>query len=767
MRYAALRTLIVIILGIILAQSITIPNLFLIIGVIVALGVGYLTKWHSLYFALLLVSSLNYNRSKAKQNIIENFPLYEKNVKIQAQIIDSPISESNRYSAKLLQINNHSVSGKVFLYIKDINRKETNLVNPVKINLSYGDIVELNAIITDFDFPKNPNLIDYNAYFHKQDFIGNVFTFASEIKTVKAKHGCYLIRYIIIPVRNYIFKTIDQFLDGDEKDLLLGMLLGEKRGMSSKLRATFTDTGVAHILAVSGLHIGILIGVVLLLLPIIRIHGLSALIIIFIVTILYLSVIGFKASAVRAGLMVIFASVGLLWERKYEPTNGIFVAALIILLISPQALFDISFQLSFSAALLIILITPRLYNLIKQKQIPKFIKHFVLFPLFISFSASIGTAPIILYYFFQYPLLVMGANIIIIPLVTLALPLGFLVILFNLFLPALASIYANTLWLILKSIIFMSDKFAHLKWQIIEPGRPSILLITLFYLLVLLILFWKNLRFRKIALVVLLFGLNFFIWQKVLQPKQLTVTFLDIKQGDAIFLETPNGRKMLIDAGIENEIVSQFFKSKGIKNIDLAVITHPHLDHYGGYRNLIDNIKIKTFIIATDISKDTIYTNLINIIKNRQIKHIFAEQGQTIKGLGVKVEVLSPDVLTKQIYNMNALEPNDISIVLKMKYENTTLLLPGDLDNTQLIAKQPIHAQILKSPHHASKKANNNLLFSKVKPEYLIVTGRKNINQDVLDLIEQYRIKVFNIRKDGAITIKANQSTLKFIKYKK
>lgn len=764
MRYAVLKTIIAIVLGIILAQYLSIPNLYILIGIVILLIFSFSTKTYwLLYCVLIFTSALNYNGFTAQQNQINNFPLYDIPVKIQTQINETPLSESNRYSAELLKINNSPVSGKIWLYLKSTSSD----TSPEKqnITLSYGDIVDLKSKITPFDFPRNPNLVDYNRYYHKQGYLGSVFISLQDIDTIISKPGNLLMRRLVLPLRQYFFKTIDKYLDADEKDLLIGMLLGEKRGMSKQLRATFSDAGVAHILAVSGLHIGILIGLLLLFLPIIRIRRWPALIIIVVVTIIYLALIGFKTSAVRAGLMIIFACLGLFLERRYEPINGAFLAGIIILIIAPQALTDISFQLSFSAAIAIIIITPRLYNAIRDKKLPRFIKHYLLLPCFVSLSASVGTAPIILYHFYQFPLLVVFANLIIIPLVALALPLGFLVLLFNLFLPAVAGIYANTLWLTLKLIIFVSDKFADLHWQTIEPARPPLILIVLFYLAVLLMLFWQNLKFRRVSLAVLLIGLNLFVWLNALQPKQLSVTFLDIRQGDAIFLDFPDGKKMMLDAGQPNEIITQFLKSKGIKNIDLAVITHPHLDHYGGYKNLINRIKIKRFLIATDTSPDTMYTNLIGAIKNSPAQIFFASQGQVTDGLGAKLEVLSPDSTTKRIYDIGDLDPNDLSIVLKLTINNISLLFPGDIDDTGLINGQPIQAQILKSPHHASKTANNRMLFDKVKPQYIIITGRKKINQDVMDLIEQYQIKAYNTRKDGALILRTYPNRLKFESY--
>jgi competence protein ComEC len=279
------------------------------------------------------------------------------------------------------------------------------------------------------------------------------------------------------------------------------------------------------------------------------------------------------------------------------------------------------------------------------------------------------------------------------------------------------------------------------------------------------LLFWKNNTFRKISLAVILVGLNFFIWQKTLQPKSLSVTFLDIKQSDAIFLDLPNKRKMLIDAGKENEVVPQFLKSKGIKNIDVAVITHPHLDHYGGFRNLLDDFKITNLIIATDKPKDTLnklYTNLIDNIKSKGIRIYYADRGQVIEGLGINVEILSPDASLRRIYNMNALDPNDLSIVLRIDYHNTSFLFPGDLYDAEILKGLPVQSKILKSPHHGSKNANSQLLFSSVKPEYLIISGRKNISRSTIDLINQNRIKSINLRKGGAIVVEVKENKVIF-----
>jgi competence protein ComEC len=766
MRYAATKALLLIVLSIIFASYFKLSNIYYFIFFVLSILSAFLTKGYSLYIALFLASCFNFNIYNTNQKALKGFPLYDTPLKIQAQIIEEPIIENNRYTARVLKINNSPLSAKIFLYVKNANRQ-----------LSYGDIIEVNSKISDFDFPRNPDLIDYNNYFYKQGYIGNIFTTGPEIrfvKLVKQKQGNKFIQHLINPMRRYFFKTVDQFFDKDEKDLLLGMLIGETRGMSKTMRTTFADAGVAHILAVSGLNVAIMIGVLLLLLPIFRIRGIWELIAIIIITLLFLSIVGFKPSAFRAGLMAICASLGLFLERRYDALNGVFIAAIFILLLSPQALFDIGFQLSFSAVIVIILIAPKIYDAIKGKNTPKFIGLYIILPSIVSFAACIGTAPIILYHFFRLPVLSVFANLLIVPLVSIATPLGFLVVLINLFWHGLSGIFANTLWLSLKLVILISNKFANLSFAVIEPGRPSILLIILFYLTITMLLFWKNNLFRKISLAIILIGINVLVWQKVLQPKELSVTYLDNKTGDtmfinktgdAMFINLPNNRKMVIDAGEDGEIISSYLKSKGIKTLDLLCISHPHLDHYGGARKLITEFKIKKLLIATKESKDTMYTNLIDRFSKIGSNILLADSGETIDGLRIIAQIFSPNTTLKRIYSMDALNINDISIVLKITYNNISLLFPGDLDDADIINNLPVQAQILKSPHHGSKNANSQLLFSTVKPQYLIISGRKNISQFTSDLIDQNHIKLFNLRKGGAIVVEVKENKVIFTEF--
>ncbi|MCX8014438.1 MAG: ComEC/Rec2 family competence protein, partial [candidate division WOR-3 bacterium] len=411
-----MKSLLFIVLGIIFAHFFKVSPYFLLVFFFLALSLSFFTNGYSLFFALFVISAHNYEVWQNRYKNLTNFPIYDTPVKITARIIDTPISENKPYSIELMSINQKSVFGKAFLYYKSQEKEPF-----------YGDIIELYAQISDFDFVKNPNLIDYNDYFHKQGFIGNIFQDNSNIKITKSKQGSWHWQYVIFAMRRYFLNTIGKYLAGDEKDLLLGILLGEKRALSKNLTVAFADSGIAHILAVSGLHISIIIGIGMLLLSIFRVRGVVKLMVLVLLTAVYLALIGFKASAVRAGLMTMFACLGLLLERRYEPINGVFLAGIIILLFTPRALFDISFQLSFVTTTAILLMAPRLYNSIKNINIPHALKTHLLLPLFVSFSAMIGVAPLLSYYFFEFPVPGVFANLLVIPLVSLAIPLGFLV----------------------------------------------------------------------------------------------------------------------------------------------------------------------------------------------------------------------------------------------------------------------------------------------------------------------------------------------------
>lgn len=287
------------------------------------------------------------------------------------------------------------------------------------LRIDYGDELRLYA---EVERPERLESFDYREYLLRRGIWGVVTLWSRGQLRLISEGGSPLLRWGY-HVRERAFALLDRRLPQEESGLLVGLLFGERGHLKEELEAQFRDAGVAHVLAVSGLHLGILIGLFFLIL---RRVGLSpGQIYLTLVPLVgfYLLVVGFRVSLLRAALLFGFLALGwLLAERRVilrrwaDPYQGLSAAALAILGWNPQALFDASFQLSFSATLGIIALARPLERNLKFLRL-RWLRGL----LAVSLAAQLGVLPAVAWWFHRVYLLVIGANLIVIPLVTLAL----------------------------------------------------------------------------------------------------------------------------------------------------------------------------------------------------------------------------------------------------------------------------------------------------------------------------------------------------------
>lgn len=738
MRYAALRTLISITLGIILAEPFKVPLIYLVAGIVISVALVRFTRGYSLYAAIIFVSMLNHTIQKPSS--IE--PLYNKPIKIVGAIIDEPVSKEKvpRYTVDLKNVyigeDEYSISGKVFADL-----------GPERIQLLYGDVISCQGKIESFNFPCNPNLFDLNKFYFRRGILGRIKFSRENLNIIGHNRGNPIAQYLIFPLRRYFFKVINHYLTGSARALYAGILLGEKQDLPKNLRLAFSNTGLTHILAVSGLNVAILVGMCILLFSVVGLYRgrWYTLIVLGIIVFLYVGVTGFEPSAVRAGLMAFLASLGFFLERKAEPIQGVFVAGILILLFSPFALFEIGFQLSFGATIALILFGTKIYELLGKITALSFIRKYLFAPLAVVLAAQLGVGPLLVFYFFKLSVITILANLLVVPLVGFATPLAFVVALFHLFAPFLAKIFAETLWLILSAILFITDKLGSLSFSSIDLPKPSVVLIIVLYVLIFMLFYLNRPLVRKAFVLILLVSLNIFAWSSVFPKRQLTITCLDVYNGDATVMQLPNGRTVIINTGNrKNEILPTFLKSKGIKTIDLLVITNTHPNFYQGIELLNKDFRIDKAIVPNDP-----YSKIFNYLA--EDKTIPLSSGEVIKvdGLGVKLEVAS--ARDKRRY------PN--SLELKVANDNFSMLFTGNLNDLSLLNESMPSVTILKPSYY--KYTNWDRVLSLVKYKYIVISERWGIPNWLRELVDKYKTKIYNIRTDGALTITVNNGRIR------
>lgn len=271
----------------------------------------------------------------------------------------------------------------------------------------------------------------------------------------------------------------------------------------------------------------------------------------------------------------------------------------------------------------------------------------------------------------------------------------------------------------------------------------------------------------------LLFALlmaNVFIWNAVLAEQNngiLTVAFLDVGQGDAIFIEAPNGNQMLIDGGRGRAVLEKLSKVMPFydRSIDVVIATHPDQDHIGGLPNIFRRYDIEYFL-ESGISHDTAaYATLISLVEQAGVERVFARRGMRIVlDEGVFLDILFPD------REPTGMKPNDASIVAKLTYGDTSFLLTGDTTKRIERYLASVHGKaldidVLKVAHHGSKTSSDPMLLGFASPSYAVISaGEGNSyghpHKEVIDSLLKFGAEILETAKRGTIIFKSDGTNI-------
>jgi competence protein ComEC len=423
-------------------------------------------------------------------------------------------------------------------------------------------------------------------------------------------------------MRQSLARIIDNSLSLENASFHKAIILGFQKGITQKMRDAFNATGLAHLLSISGTHFALLAFIFFTLvrttakfLPIKILTKMTlyatpsqtAVVLTMPVLILYALISGGSTPTVRSLIMIFIYMLALFLGRKGQWLNSLAIAAVVILIWQPDALFDLSFQLSFIAVLstgYALEIAgrgnkedntresgPGLLRLNFVRKIAGKIK----ISLFITIAAIMGTAPVALHYFYQFPVISPVTNLLITPFVCfVVLPAGFFAgffaLLFN-----MNSLPAGYLIDFLTDLpLNLTKTLSHIPFSSLHLHKPPVITIALYFLS--LAFFVKAKSKWKLLPLVLVFCF-YMTYSFLPADKNFRITFLDVGQGDASFIEFPDERVMLVDGGAEDydagrRVIAPYLWAKGIKKIDYMVLSHPHPDHYGGLIYLMDNFKV-------------------------------------------------------------------------------------------------------------------------------------------------------------------------------
>lgn len=623
---------------------------------------------------------------------------------------------------------------------------------------------------------QNPGGFDYTEWLSFQDLcVTGFLRDQGKICRLADDSGVWSLLQRVDMFRDRIRTVIDSRVPDPVNLFLRALLLGEGKALPDTIAESFARSGTTHVIAISGLNIGIVAAAsfflfrlllstsetLLLYLNVPKLSAFLSLIPIF----FYTLIAGAGVSVQRAFLMVATYIAALLLNRERDLFHALGLAALLILGCQPTALFSASFQLSFLAVLGILIVAPRLQTAVPQRDpLLKDLEaawrrratyQLIMF-LSVTLAATVATAPLVVYHFSLLSLSGLAANLVIVPLAGAAVVcLGLIGVVLVPLLPGAAGSVFWVAGALSALAIAAAEYFGSLPWAALLVPTPSLAEVALFYLLLGALLFWKRSAWAKAGSVALAFTLIAITiaWSAHLRPKDFRATFLDVGQGDATLLQFPQGKTMLIDSGgsydqrfdIGKQIIGPYLLRQRIRRLDYLVLSHQHPDHFGGMKYLLKRFSVGELWYNGDTLDDVYWQEIIALAQEKQVKvrivHA-ALPAHTIQG--VEVRVLHPGTGLGSPLRSNA-SINNRSLVLTFTYGRIRYLFPGDIHadtERMLVVKQRLlSASVLKVPHHGSLTSSSAEFLKAVHPQIAVCSAgyRNSFNLPHPKTIARYR----------------------------
>lgn len=630
-----------------------------------------------------------------------------------------------------------------------------------------GSIVRLTGKLSTFENASNLGQFDARSYYQilKISYRLNQATILA--KTTKY-NSCAENLYRL---RSFLSAKISEALPGKEAAVLQAMLLGEKSGMEKELKALYQRNGIAHILAISGLHISLLGMGLYRLLCKAGIPMKAAAVLAFGLMIFYGAMTGFSVSALRAIFMFSVRMLGVLAERTYDMLTATGLAAVFLLLGQPRYPEHSGFLFSFGCVLGIGLVLPVL------AEGPAPVKGILS-----GAGMAAVTLPVYLWFYYQFPTYSIFLNFLVIPLMSLLMTAGLFLLACQILFPPLAVPFSFFVRGVLRIYEEGCAACEGLPGHLLTPGKPEgwQAAVCLFLLLSLLLMKRKLRPGARWGIVLLASAVLFF------HPADgLKVVFLDVGQGDCIYIENENKSRYLIDGGsssvsrVGKYRVIPFLKCQGAASLDIVFVTHPDEDHCNGIRELIlegkrEGIEVKCLALPDIAEKcrEENYRELAQAAENARIPVIYLSAGQRLERGRMELECLHPQA--GGFYK----EPNEYSVVLKLNYGSFSAMFTGDVEGkgeeqmTQALQKEGNSPDltVLKAAHHGSGNSTGVEFLKSQNPLYTVIScGEKNPyghpHRELLERLENQGGRVLITFETGAVSFRTDGRRVKVEKF--
>ena len=707
---------------------------------------------------------------------------------------------------KIYKIENTAFGTNIYLKGVEVENGEKSVsvkrifVNTEKIpNVKIGNIIKVRGKLRQFEEAANKVNFDSRKYYLSLGFYGKIE--AGTIEVINSEYSG--IRQGLYELRMEIIERLEKLCSDNKgifsiinnKNGIIGaIILGDKTDLDSDIKELYSVSGIAHILAISGLHISF-IGMAIYRLLRRRFRFLFSAAVSIPVVLSFGIMSGFGISTIRAIIMFILKIIGEVLGRKYDAITAISLAGLVLLVQNPFVVCNSGFQMSFGAIIAIVLILPIVEEILNTDN--KIIK-----VLSANFTISLVMNPILAWNYYELPTFSFLLNIVVVPLMSVVIVSSIVGIFCSCIMFGFGKAVIFPGCGILELYTFLCNIINKSSVASIVVGQPKVTIIIVYYAILLVVLFGlKNIRTKytraekerniikketglvlekkakkerrikgqnvklRLACIVGFLLLNCLIYY--IPNPGFYITFINVGQGDGILIHGDNGTKVMVDGGSTSEkqvaknCIVPYLKAEGIGTIDYSIITHTDKDHISGILEILENnnsnrIRIKNLVMPDINMKDDTYNELIEKAKLKKINVLYIKKGDTLSLGKTKIKCIYPETTT------TASDKNDYCTVLSVKNKTSKILLTGDISKEiEEKIKDDIEENytVLKVAHHGSNYSSSEKFLKKVNPKYSIISVGKNNSyghpgNETMERLRKQGGVIYRTDEKGGITIR-------------
>lgn len=671
----------------------------------------------------------------------------------------------------------------------------------------YGDVVRTRGTLKVPRNFNNPGGFDYRRFLLSRGIAlrGHIWDGPSVV-LIRRNGGNHL-RAVVERVRDRVGTFIDIHEKNERGALLKALLIGEKRGLPEDVRESFNRAGISHVLAISGLHVGLVAlfvfflaesvlkrsETILLTGNLFRLSAAAAIL----PVVFYALIAGLGVPVVRATVMTVLFLFAVILGKSRSVLNVLAFAAFVVLLADPSALFDASFQLSFIAVASILLLVPAWNRLFPARKtmappdssppLPERAARRILLLAAVTMGATLGTLPLVAIWFHRLSTVSLLSNLAAVPVIGfVTLPLGLAAVFLLPLGPWVSLLFLKAAAWTLLPVLAFTKWISAFSFSSPVVATPAPWALVLYYGLLLTGVFLAGrirqekpkAPFRLLSAACFAIALIFLLIQffpAAPERETLRLTAVDVGQGTATLVEFPGKAVMLVDGGgfhdnrfdVGRYVVAPFLLSRKIRTLDVVVLSHPHHDHLNGLLYILDHFTVREVWANGEAAETGTYRLFLELLEKRGIpyrKRSARDDPVTIGG--VTVSFLNPDAPLHGLVPETAdSTTNDRSLVLRLAHENVRFLLPGDIseraEKKLLRDIRDLECAVLLAPHHGSSHSSCRPFLKKVRPRHVIMSlGFENPfrfpSSDILARYDEIGAAVHRTDLDGAVTVESD-----------